>query len=274
MPRVVELTSYPVKGCAGVAVPATVVGPAGPAHDRAFMVVGPGGLFRSQRRDPGLALVRPAIDPAGELLTLSAPGAGPITVPVRTAGRGREVTLFTWRYRGVDQGDAVAAWLTEVLDAPSRLVRVPEDHDRVVEGETVGTSGYADSGALHLTSRTSLAQLNARVAARGDGTPPVAMSRFRPNVVLDGWPEPHREDDVRRATLGDVELGFCKHAVRCSVALVDQEAGRRAGPEPLRTLATYRRARPKGVTFGVKFAVTRPGKISVGDELNVLAWAR
>jgi uncharacterized protein YcbX len=54
--------------------------------------------------------------------------------------------------------------------------------------------------------------------------------------------------------------------------MVDQEFGAKAGPEPLRTLADYRRAAEGGVAFGAKFAVVRPGKLSVGDEVVVSSW--
>ncbi|MCW2934336.1 MAG: molybdenum cofactor sulfurase [Actinomycetia bacterium] len=104
------------------------------------------------------------------------------------------------------------------------------------------------------------------------GAAPLPVNRFRPNIVAAGWEDPHVEDRARRITAGDAELGYAKLAIRCSVTLVDQEAGTRAGPEPLRTLAGYRRAAAGGVAIGSKLAVLRPGKLSVGDEVNVSAW--
>ena len=62
MVKVVELTYYPVKGCAGVPASEAMVTAAGLAHDRAFMVVGEDGRFRTQRRDPRLALILPGTD--------------------------------------------------------------------------------------------------------------------------------------------------------------------------------------------------------------------
>jgi len=99
----------------------------------------------------------------------------------------------------------------------------------------------------------------------------VPMDRFRPNIVISGWPEPHTEDRVSRMTAGGTEIGFGELAVRCAVTLVDQAAGVRAGPEPLRTLADYRRE-PDGVTFGLKAAVLGPGGIAVGDGVTVTEW--
>ncbi|MYX05136.1 MULTISPECIES: MOSC N-terminal beta barrel domain-containing protein [unclassified Streptomyces] len=290
MATVVDLISYPVKGCAGTSLDSTHLTPAGLAHDRSFMVVDVDGVFRTQRRDPRLALVLPTVSADGSRLTLVSTepdsGHGALHLDVTTSAPRRDVDLFGATYQGIDQGDEAAAWLTEFLGAPSRLVRVPPEHDRKTDGLTPGTSGYADSSAVHLLSRASLAHLHARLAERG--APPLAVDRFRPNIVIDSLPEgtrgsrgeraadwasePHAEDRIRRATIGAAGLGYTKLAVRCAVTLVDQEAGARGGPEPLRTLADYRRFSVGGVVFGTKFAVVRPGKLSVGDEVAVEEW--
>ncbi|MGK5529811.1 MOSC domain-containing protein [Streptomyces sp. URMC 129] len=262
--RVVELHTYPVKGCAGVSLTTAVTTPAGLAHDRTFMVTDADGVFRTQRRDPRLALIRPRVAPDGTALTLAAPDRDPLAVPVTTTAPRRPVLLFKDHFEGIDQGEAAAEWLTEFLGAPSRLVRVPPDHDR--------SCGYADSCAVHLTTRVSLAALDARTPGTAG---PLPMARFRPNIVLDGEPgAPHTEDRLRRLTIGTTGLAFTKTAIRCSVTLIDPTTAHRAGPEPLRTLATYRRTPEGGVSFGVKFAVTTPGALSLGDEATVTQWAR
>jgi uncharacterized protein YcbX len=234
------------------------------------MVISEDGVFRSQRRNPRLALIRPEINTGGGRLTLHAPGAGAVNIDVDTSAVRRKVDLFGKTYKGIDQGDVVAGWLSDVLGARSRLVRVPPEHDRVTDGETPGTSGYADSCALLVTSRSSLDLLNERIAARG--AKPLPMNRFRPNVVVAGWTQPHVEDRARRIRVGDAELAYAKLAVRCVVTMVDQESGTKAGPEPIRTLADYRRAAVGGVAFGAKFAVVRTGRLSVGDEVVVSCW--
>jgi uncharacterized protein len=261
---IAELICYPIKGCAGIRVPDSAMTPAGLAHDRTFMVVDTGGVFRTQRKDPRLATIRPSIDPDGGRLTLCAPETDPVAVAVDIDAARRDVWLFGNRYRGIDQGDAVAAWLTRVLGAPSRLVRVPPEHDRVTGGDTPGTSGYADSCPVLVLSRSSVDLLNTRLA--GAGRRPVPADRFRPNIVVAGWAAPHTEDRVRHLAVGEVELGFATVAVRCAVITVDQVSGQRAGSDILRTLARYRRA-PAGLTFGAKFAVIRPGRLAVGDKV-------
>ncbi|WP_432251286.1 MOSC domain-containing protein [Streptomyces sp. HNM1019] len=270
MATVVELICYPIKGCAGVSRSEALLTKAGLEHDRGFMVIGEDAACRTQRRDPRLALIRPAIDPHGTRLTLSAPGEDEVAIDIDTTSARREVTVFDTPYLGIDQGEDAAMWLSRFLGAPSRLVRVPPEHDRVTEGWIPGTCGYADSAAVHLLSRASLDGLNERIA--GAGGAPLPMNRFRPGIVIGGWDEPHREDRVRRIAIGGAELGFAKHTTRCVVTTVDQSEGVKAGPEPLRTMAGYRR-RPGGATlFGCQFSVTRAGKLAVGDEVDVIEW--
>jgi uncharacterized protein len=268
MATVAELVSYPVKGCAGVPLGEAMLTEAGLAHDRTFMVVDADGVFRSQRGDPLLAVVQPAVSADGALLTLRAPGAEDLGVEVDLGSARRDVLLFSSRYQGIDQGGAVAEWLSSVLGRPARLVRVPPEQHRVTDGLTPGTCAYADSGSVHAISRATLGELNRRLAQAA-----VPMSRFRPNIVIDGWEKPHMEDRVRRVRVGNAELGYAKLAIRCAVTLVDQGSGVRAGPEPIRTLATYRRAPGGGVAFGAKFSVLQTGKLTVGDKMTVLSWA-
>lgn len=272
MARVTKLTCYPIKGCAGTSLSDAYATRAGLAHDRSFMVVDDCGVFRSQRRTPRLATIRPEVGEAGARLTLHAPGTGSVSADVDLCAPRRDVHLFGVPYRGIDQGGEVAAWLSEVLGVSSRLVRVPPEHDRVTGGATPGTSGYADSSALLVTAELSLDLLNERIGARGGE--PVPMNRFRPNIVIDGWDEPHSEDRARQITVGAAGLAYSKLAIRCAVTTVEQCSGVKVGPEPLRTLAHYRRAAEGGVAFGTKFAVVRPGALSVGDDLIVSAWGR
>ncbi|MGH3778714.1 MAG: MOSC domain-containing protein [Pseudonocardiaceae bacterium] len=270
MASIVELNYYPIKGCAGISVRDAVLTTRGLTHDRSFMVIGENGVFCSQRRTPRMALIRPEVSTGGERLTLRAPGADVLHADVDLAAPRCDVELFGVPYQGIDQGDAVARWLSEVLDEPTRLVRVPPEHDRVTGGETPGTAAYADSSPLLVTSVSSLDLVNERIVQRGGE--PLPMNRFRPNVVIGGWDEPHLEDRARRINAGDAEFGYAKLAIRCVVTTIDQVSGTKAGPEPLRTLAGYRRATEGGVTFGVKFSVLRPGKLSVGDEVIVSSW--
>lgn len=269
MARIARLTYYPVKGCAGTDVQAAEVTPAGLANDRVFQVVAPDGDFRSQRRYPILAAVKPRI--AKDRLTLSAPNQEDLELEIRREGDRHPGSTFSWQGEGIHQGPEAAEWFSDLLKIPSVLIGVAPDHERITSGETPGTAAFADGHALLIASESSLDGLNERIASKGGE--PVPMNRFRPNVVISGWAEPHREDEVREMAAGTARFGYAKPCVRCTVPMVDQETGDKAGPEPIRTLATYRRHPDGGVTFGMKAAVLETGQVAVGDAVIVHSWA-
>ncbi|WP_258946434.1 MOSC domain-containing protein [Lentzea californiensis] len=258
-----DLVVYPVKGCAGYSVASSAVEPTGLRDDRMMMLVDDDGLFLSQRKVPEMAALRPSIEDS----VLSIGGE---SFPVVADGPRVPVVVHVWHGTGIDQGDAAAAYFSDALGRSVRLVRTPPEIHRETTGETTGVIGYADGNALLVLSLSSLDGLNERILERGGD--PVPMNRFRPNVVVSGWPEPHTEDRVRRAAIGDVELAYAKDCVRCAVPMVDQGTGLKNGPEPIRSLATYRRDPDGGVTFGMKAQVVRTGTISVGDKIDVLEW--
>jgi uncharacterized protein YcbX len=269
--KVAALTYYPVKGLAGVPVQQAEVGPTGLLHDRMFMLVEPDGTFLSQRKLPTMATIRAEL--TGDGLRLSAPGAPDLELGIRYDGKRRDVSLFgKWFGQGVVQDPAADEWFTERLGAPAALVRVTPEHERPGWGRHKGFTGFGDAHALMITSYSSLDKLNERIVEHGGDAIP--MNRFRPNIVISGWPEPHTEDRVLRMSAGAVEVGYSARGIRCAVPTVDQATGAKSGPEPTRTLATYRRepAYGGGVSFGVKAAVLAGGTLRVGDEILVHEW--
>ena len=63
--RIEQLLIYPVKSCAGVAVPEALLTDTGLDLDRAWMVVDAEGEFVTQREMPRLALVQPQVQTLG-----------------------------------------------------------------------------------------------------------------------------------------------------------------------------------------------------------------
>lgn len=258
MAYVSALVYYPIKGCRGIPVEHTEITMTGPSDDRLFVVVDPDGTTVSQGTVPRLATIQAGLAHGGAKLTLTAPDTGDLVVDVTPDGPERAVNVEKWPGIGIDQGDDVATWLSDHLSMPVRLVREPARAAR-----------HSDRTALLVTSESSLACLNTRIDQRGAA--PVPMSRFRPNVVVTAWPDPHTEDRVHRMTVGTAVLGFGERAIRCVITTIDQTTGERRGPEPLRTLADYRRE-PDGVSFGLKATVVTPGRVAVDDLVTVTAW--
>jgi uncharacterized protein YcbX len=261
---VAALHFYPVKSCRGVGLERATLEARGLRHDRRWMLVDDEGRFLTQREEPRLALVGAAVDDGA--LVLSAPGRAALRVPlVPTAGSAprRRVRVWKSEVEAVDLGPRAASWMAEWLGRSASLVHMPDDARRAVnpeyarEGDIVS---FADGYPLLVVSESSLEDLAARLGR------PIPMNRFRPNVVVRGFP-PWAEDGWRRIRIGAIPMRVCKPSARCVVTTVDQSTGER-GDEPLRTLATFRK-QDGGVMFGQNCAPDALGEIAVGDAVTI-----
>ncbi|WNG37959.1 MOSC domain-containing protein [Archangium violaceum] len=267
MPTLSSLTIYPLKSCAGLPLTQATVEPLGIQHDRRWMAVRSDGSCMTGRELPALVKLKAVPNPSG--LHLSAPGMPELEVPVPSASAPRlDVTVWGDSCSAAHAHADADRWLSEYLGQPARLVYVDARMERPVDPKYAAPEdrvGFADAFPLLLISAASLADLNQRLSQ------PVPMSRFRPNLVVEGC-EAFAEDGWKRLRIGTVELSVVKPCDRCVFTTIDPETARAdSQQEPLRTLATYRRMGPKsGVMFGQNVIVRRPGEIRVGDAVEIL----
>lgn len=306
-PAIADLFLYPVKSCMGVALPSASVLANGLALDREWMIVdADSGACLTQREIPRMARVRVRIEPDSDApsgqgakafsLVLSLEDcAGPgATIRVRSSGEPgadpgsdsatprRRVSIWGHSCDAIDEGDEAAraldAWFGRPAGKSSRLVRATPEHDRKSPfGAGPGAFPpirFPDASPIHLVSRATLDDLNARLSAAG--APPATMERFRPNFVVVGC-EAGAEDRWKRIRIrsrsdgegeGAVELVAQGPCPRCAVVTIDPTTGER-GKEPLATLAGYRK-QGFATMFGRYFAVAVPGVVEVGAEIEVL----
>ena len=260
-PRVAALWVYPLKGMRGIALREAELDRFGVRHDRRWMLVDPAGDFLSQRELPALVRVTGALE--STQLRLRAPGHPDLLLPLE-GGSGDMLRARVWRDEVEVRacGPEADAWSREALGVPCRLVHLPPESVRTMSGRPPGEGPRVtlnDGYPLHLVSRASLEDLNRRLPE------PVAVERFRPNLLVEGT-EPYAEDGWQRLHTGAVELEVVARCTRCAVVTVDPESAAR-GTEPLRTLAGYRRG-PAGVEFGVYAAHAGTGTLRVGDSLR------
>lgn len=267
------LSIYPVKSLGGFSVPVAEVDDLGLVGDRRFMLVDETGKFLTQRVLPRMALIRTAL--SADSLTLSAASAGSCSVPRRASLDPRPAlvrTVSIWKSEGLlaeDCGDAPAAWLSAALATKCRLVRIGEKFLRPVTKPAARPGDrvtFADAAPLLIISEATLADLNDRIVAQGEDAVP--MNRFRPNLVVAGCPA-FAEDTWARFRIGSVVFRAGGPCVRCAVPTIDQETAER-GPEPIRTLATYRRdaADSTNVNFGQNLInESKSGALRVGDPV-------
>lgn len=292
--HVTGLFLYPVKSLRGHAVPVVELDALGFIGDRRFLVLDAAGKFLTQRTVPRMACIDARL--AVGTLTLSADGAGSISVPTASDPAAPLRTVSVWKSEGLlaeDCGPATSEWLSDFLGLSCHLVRIGAKFTRpnlkpAARPGDVFT--FADACPFLVISEASLAHLNDRI--QENHGEPVPMNRFRPNIVVNGC-DSFAEDSWTQIRIGPsvhgdaaasprsvrAEVGAAPESgvifrsaglsVRCIITTTDQFTGAR-GKEPLKTLATFRRnpADPTEVFFGVNLIhESKRGPVRVGDTV-------
>lgn len=259
--HVVALYVYPIKSCGAVARTEVRLFAHGLDGDRRYMLAGADGLFLSQRTHPELARVSCTLDEAS--IGAAVPGRSALSLPRRFDGATeRDVTIWRDHVRALVHPEG-SAWFSDFLGEAVSLVYMPDERLRQVNPERARPGdrvAFADGYPLLLTSESSLVELNRHTRE------PVPMNRFRPNVVVAGWPA-YAEDQLTNLTIGDVPFVMPKLCDRCVVTTTDQHTGAR-GPEPLRALAQTRRWDQK-VWFGANLIPRGTGMLALGQTATV-----
>ncbi|GAB4062017.1 MOSC domain-containing protein [Uliginosibacterium sediminicola] len=259
--RITGLYRYPLKSCHGEALSEVPVDPLGLAFDRRWMAADPHGRMITGRDEPRLVLLRAAA--AADHVQLSAPGMDAL----RVACAAMQDASLAWihgtdfsAWAGSAEGDA---WLSCFLGRPARLLYIGEQSTRRIKRRPELPVAFADSYPILLTSSDSLAVLDAQVGR------PMAMARFRPNIVISGGAA-FAEDGWRRIAIGDVVFSVEKPCERCVFTTVDPDSGEKSlDQEPLRSLAKFRKT-PAGVLFGMNLIAENAGYLSLDMPLRVL----
>lgn len=280
---ILSLHTYPVKSCGALTHTQIGVTETGLAHDREWVVADELGRFLTQRTYPSMALIQPTLDATA--MFLNAPEMPTLRISLRPAAPDSPaVPIRIWDSDtlGHDEGDMAGRWFSDYLGVRCRLYRVHRDARRLAGPELVAhwrrrhpelaefpaehRVGFADSFPFLITSQASLEDLNQRLTTRGHEA--VAMSRFRPNIVIQGLAA-YEEDYLSSLRRGPVRLAVVKRCTRCPIPNVDPLTGQ-VGPEPMTTLRDYRHF-GRGVLFGVNAVIggASPDTVlSVGDRLE------
>jgi len=261
---------YPIKSCAGIALPSAVLAETGLDLDRAWMLVDSAGDMLTQRELPRLARVATRFR-VGEL-ELRAPGMLALNLKLDTVESATRARVWNDEVPAWDMGALAGQWFTDFLKpdlprvaglapGPLRLVRFDPGYRRLSSARWTGgleaPNQFSDGYPLLVAGTASLADLNRRLSARGQAA--VGLERFRANLVLDGlaaWEEDHIDTLRIAADEGPVLLRMAKPCVRCEIPNVDP-ATAATGHEPGDTLAGFRAdARVGGgITFGMNAVI-------------------
>jgi hypothetical protein len=213
----------------------------------------------TQRECPRLATLHPHVEDS--CLRIALPDGADIVVPFNgDVWTDQQMTVDVWGhgYVGVVASNAINAPLSEAIGGACSLASIRSDIFRMKHDVA-----FHDDSPLLVISQASLDELNRRSPA------PIPMNRFRPNIVI-AEAKPFEEDLWQRIAIGDTVLRAVKQCERCVITTVDQAEGIFKGPEPLKTLATFRR-KGENVAFGQYFRPeTRGTTLRQGEEMQVM----
>lgn len=264
MLRVHSLYCFPVKSLAAASCRAVTVDDWGPSGDRRWMVVDEAGAFVTQRQLPAMCRIQASWRDAELLLQdLDHPReAVRVDIP-----RESVVSVKVWRddCTAWDAGDEAADWLSQRLGRAVRLCFMPDSSFRQVDldyaqpGERVS---FADGFPFLICQLSSLSKLEEAVGHR------LAMSRFRPNIVVEGG-EAFAERHWRGLRIGELEFDLVKPCARCAIPTIDPATAERQRDvfTALRALCSDGRE----VHFGQNALHRGQGQVRVGDPVTVLS---
>lgn len=260
-PVLSALYRYSVKSMRGQRLDASPVSPRGLPFDRMWMAADPAGRFVTGREFPDLVLIH--AQPSALGITLSAPGKTPLFVPNSAFNEPCPATVwgdgFT-AWRGATEADG---WISACIGTRLTFLWTGLETARRVKVEQSVPLSFADAYPLLIIGQASLDDLSSRVGR------PLAMERFRPNLVVSGAAA-FAEDGWKRIRIGNTTFRIAKPCERCVFTTVDPETGHKAlDQEPLRTLAKYRKT-PAGVIFGQNVIAEGRGELQCGMEVEVL----
>ena len=260
--HVTDLYIYPVKSMGGIRLEQSHCEQRGLQYDRRWMLVDRQGRFVSQREHSLMSRIKISITASG--FKLSYEGADHEIPRSLSVGPLSKVAVWDDICQAIIYDSDTNHWLSELLHLDVRLAYQADEDTRTVD------PGYARNGELTSLSdgypylfvgQPALDLLNEQL------THPVAVDRFRPNVVFAGG-APHEEDRWSDFTIGGARFYGAKPCSRCQVITIDQQSGV-VGKEPLKTLAGYRNFDHK-IKFGMNVLCAQEGVIKVGDEIILM----
>ena len=253
MPRVARLSIAPVRSLALLHPDEIDVTEAGVVEDRRFYLIDDRDRLIDRTVIGELAQIAAETDPGATRLRLAFPDGTVLDDEVRL-GAAVETPVYDRTAVGHLVDGPWAGPLSAFAGRPLRLVRC----DR--------PGGTRAGNPASLVTDGSLREL-----ARHAGVEHVDGRRFRMLMELEGA-EAHEEDTWigRRIAVGGAVLAVTKPDARCVITTQDPDSGKR-DLDTLRTIIGYRGLRDgKKADFGVLAEVEQPGRIRLGDEVDVL----
>jgi uncharacterized protein YcbX len=252
--RVAWISYCPVKGLAIQQLDRCELTEAGVAGDRQFFLVDENDRLVNSKGLGVLQQIVPQYNDEADSLTLSFPDG---TTVAQHVGLNGSLNAQFWGTT-VDVRVVDGPWSEAISEFAGRNLRL-------VRASAPATDRLR-SGAATLLGTSSL-----RAMARILGVDAVDERRFRMNFGIDGLRE-HQEDEWLglRVRLGEAVVVPQGNVGRCAVTTQNPDTGA-PDLDTLKALAAYRPGidATEPVPFGVHAAVADPGRVSVGDRVEL-----
>ena len=253
MPSVARFSIAPVRSL-GLEHPSEIdLTEAGVVEDRRFFLIDAEDRLVDRLRVPSLVQIGAHIDPAATQLRLSFPSGTVIDEAVQL-GEPIETVVHKRPAIGHLVEGPLAAALSDFCGQAIRLVRC----DRVGGTRKAHPATLITDGSLELLGHHL-------------GAGSVDGRRFRMLIELEGGAA-HEEDTWvgGRVSLGEAVLQISAPVPRCAITTQDPDTGER-DLDTLRTIVAYRGLTDdRDIDFGVYGEVERPGRIRLGDPVEIL----
>lgn len=260
-----EIWIYPIKSLGGISVHSASVKKKGLQYDRRWMLIDHQGVALTQRSIPEMALFKLRLEEEGITIDYRESGQTISSIVLETGlsptGPGTTASVWDDQVQVHEVNAGISDWFSSHLKISCRLVVFPEKNPRPVDPRYSISNNHvslADAYPFLIIGQKSLDDLNEKLLE------PVPMNRFRPNFVFTGG-APFMEDTWRDVSIGSLRFVAVKRSDRCVLTTVNQESGVK-GPEPLKTLSTYRKVNNK-VYFGKNMVGMDEGAVAVGNSI-------
>ncbi|HEV2774605.1 MAG TPA: MOSC N-terminal beta barrel domain-containing protein [Solirubrobacteraceae bacterium] len=257
-PTVVALQTTPVKGLRVVAREAIELTETGVDDDRRFYLVDERGRMVNGKLLGGLHEVVATLD--GDELGLTFPDGSTVTGPIVLAEETLATTFFS---RPTPARELVGAFGPALSEHVGRRLRVVEGvHRKALDRGRGGAASFVSRASLRAIARLASDHVDAR--------------RFRMLVEVDGLREAHDEDTWVGQSLhvGGALVRVRGHVGRCLTTQRNPETGTPDVPM-LDLLRFYRSGldTTEPLAFGVYGEVLEPGRVAIGDPIELIGSA-
>ncbi|GAA5882421.1 hypothetical protein JCM16303_001724 [Sporobolomyces ruberrimus] len=321
-----QLWVYPIKSCRGTLLDESDYTSEGLEFDRQWMIVdAETHTFLTARTIPKMVLIHPVINHKTQTLDITVPSSSnppetfqiPLAHPSTSLKDPENDPSLDHDYSvwGSDPQDGYSVGSEELVDALSEFMgkrvllirkgltkRTVAEVPGVVHSEGLDpVLGFADFYSLLIATRTSLSELDSRIPSLStskefnpsrwsqssiDQQGGLEITRFRPNIIVNGTKTPFEEDGWKLIKISNEEgaekegengegeeIEVCFRCARCMLPSVDPETGVRDKlfPDGVMKDRVVSPTSGRKVCFGMLSAPRKPyGHLKVGDQVTVL----